>query len=116
MTHQDQLTTPSIHYASVTKRMLQGGAIALVLILLFLTSGGWFSQEPQPEWGQLWMIKPLITVPIAGALGGVFYYFMDHLGYRGGWKKILAIVLSLFAYVVALWLGTVLGLAGVWWH
>ncbi len=116
MTQQHELTTQPIHRASVSKRMIQGGVIALVLILLFLSSGGWFSLKAKPEWGQLWMIRPLIIVPVAGTLGGMFYYFMDHLRYHGCWKKIVAIILSLFGYIVALWFGTVLGLAGVWWH
>jgi len=96
--------------------MLQGAALALVLISAFLISGGWFTQHVRPEWGKLWMIKPSIIVPLAGAMGGLFYYLMDHLRYQGGWKAFVAIVLSLITYTVALWLGTVLGLNGVWWH
>ncbi|MGI8637789.1 MAG: hypothetical protein ACR2KZ_20505 [Segetibacter sp.] len=105
MTKQNLLTTQPIHRASARKRMFQGGAIALVLILLFLSSGGWFSRETNPEWGKLWMIRPLIIVLVAGTLGGVFNYFTDHLRYQGGWNKIVAIILSLFGYIVALWFG-----------
>jgi len=111
MTQQNNVTTRPIHPASLGKRMLQGAGIALILISLFLLSGG----EPKPEWGKLWMVKPLIMVPVAGALGGIFYYLMDYLRYQGGWKKILAIILSLIGYIFVLWLGTVLGLNGTWW-
>ncbi len=108
MTQTNNLTTQPIHPVSLSKRMLLGAGIALILISIFLLP----VKYPKPEWGKLWMIKPLIMVSLAGALGGVFYYFMDHLRYQGGWKKILAIILSLIGYIIALWLDTVLGLNG----
>lgn len=112
MTQENQLTTPPIHSSSLGKRMAQGAGIALGLISLFLFS----VKEPNPAWGKLWMIKPLLIVPLAGAMGGVFYYFMDHLRYQGGWKKALAYGLSLIGYLIGLWLGTVLGLDGTLWN
>ena len=112
MSQQENTTTASIHSAPLSKRILQGAGIALVLISLFLYSAG----EPNPEWPKFWMVKPLVIVPIAGALGGVFYYFMDHLRFQGGWIRVLAVLLSLFGYVIALWLGTVLGLNGTMWN
>lgn len=110
MTPQNNPVT-SVHSASLGKRMLQGAGIALVLISVFLLSAG----EPNPEWPKFWLVKPLLIVPIAGAMGGVFYYFMDHLRYQGGWIRVLAVLLSLSGYVLALWLGTVLGLNGTLW-
>lgn len=112
MTSKNALPTRSVHSASLMKRMLQGAGIALVLIILFLLS----ADEPDPSWPKLWFIKPMIIVPIAGATGGVLYYFMDHLRAKGAWQKILAIVLSLIGYIIALWLGTVLGLNGTMWN
>ena len=52
---------------SLIKRMLVGAGIGLLLISLFLLSAG----EPNPEWGKLWMIRPLIIVPLAVAMGGL---------------------------------------------
>jgi hypothetical protein len=112
MMQRNNLTTQPIHSAPLGKRMLLGAGIALILITLFLLGAG----EPNPAWGKLWMIKPLIIVPLAGAMGGVFYYFMDHLRYQGGWKNALAYVLSLIGYIIVLWLGTVLGLNGTMWN
>jgi hypothetical protein len=103
--------TQPIHHGSLTKRMIQGGSIALALISVFLFT----ADDPKPEWGKFWMVRPLIIVPIAGAMGGVFYYFMDHLRCQGGWKTVLAYVISFIGYIVALWLGTVLGLDGTMW-
>ncbi|QHV95294.1 potassium transporter KefB [Spirosoma endbachense] len=112
MTQRTKLTTPTIHSASVGKRMIQGAAIALILIALFLLP----VSEPDPAWGKLWMIKPLLIVPVAGAIGGAIYYLLDHLRYQGGWKKTLAYPLSLIGYIIVLWLGTVLGLNGTLWN
>ncbi|GAB3199836.1 hypothetical protein ABID22_002464 [Pontibacter aydingkolensis] len=100
-----------IHGASVGKRMLQGAIIGLILISFFLVGAG----EPDPSWLKLWWIKPLLVVPAAGALGGLFYYNMDHLRAQGGWRTALAYSISLVVFLVILWLGTVLGLNGTMW-
>ena len=96
---------------SFIKRMLIGATIALLLIILFLYK----ADEPDPQWGKFWMLKPLIIVPLAGAMGGLFYYFMDRFSAIGGLNKIVAIILSFIVYIIGLWLGTILGLDGTWW-
>lgn len=101
-----------VHSASPVRRMLWGAGIALTLIILFLTGAG----EPDPRWGKLWMVKPLIVVPLAGSMGGLFYHFMDRIRYQGGWKKLLANIVSVIVYVFVLWIGTVLGLNGTMWN
>ncbi|MEI9809926.1 MAG: potassium transporter KefB [Bacteroidota bacterium] len=111
MTQRNDLTTQSIHTASLGKRILQEAGIALIPITIFLFCTG----EPNPDWGKLWMIKPLIIVPLAGAMGGVFYYFMDHLRYQGSWRMIMSNIISLVVYIIGLWLGTILGLDGTFW-
>src|SRR3954470_5741677 len=108
MTQETNLRTQPDYSASLGKRMLLGAMIALILIVIFLLQ----VREANPAWGNLRMIKPLIIVPLAGAAGGVFYYLMDHLRYKRGWKKAVAIILSLIGYIVVLWIGTVLGLDG----
>jgi hypothetical protein len=112
MTAQNNLPTASIHPVSFVKRMLLGAGIALVLIILFLAP----VHNPNPDWGKFWMVKPLIVVPLAGAMGGLFYFFMDRMRYHGGWKKVLANIVSLIAYIFVLWIGTVLGLNGTLWN
>ncbi|UYQ95690.1 hypothetical protein MKQ68_11315 [Chitinophaga horti] len=112
MANNQNATTPNIHSAPLAKRMLQGGAIALVLIALFLSRAG----EPKPEWPTFWMVRPLLVVPFAGAMGGLCFYLLDSLRYQGGWRKILANVLSLLIYIFGLWIGTVLGLDGTHWN
>lgn len=112
MTLRNNLAAPLIHRAPLGRRMAQGAAIALVLISIFLLG----VHNPNPAWPRLWMVKPLLIVPCAGAMGGVFYYFMDHLRFQGGWKNVLATLLSVLGYIIALWLGTVLGLNGTLWN
>ncbi|RAU81844.1 potassium transporter KefB [Pontibacter arcticus] len=101
----------TIHPASVGKRMLQGAVIGFILITFFLVGAG----EPEPEWPAYWMVKPLLVVPAAGALGGLFFFNMDHLRFQGGWRTVIAYALSLLVFLVVLWLGTVLGLHGTMW-
>ncbi len=55
--------------------MLQGTAIGLILVAFYLVAG-----EPEPVWPKFWMVKFLLTVPVAGVLGGIFYVDIDHLG------------------------------------
>ncbi len=110
MKQRNNLTTQPNHPESLAKPILPGAGVGLILISFFVFGG-----EPNPEWGKLWMIKPLIMVPIAGALGGAFYYFMDHLSSRRGLNKTVAVILSLIVFIIVLWLGTVLGLNGTMW-
>ncbi|WP_460914260.1 potassium transporter KefB [Spirosoma areae] len=111
MYEQNELKQP-IETASLGKRALLGAGIALVLISIFLLNAG----EPNPNWPRLWMIKPLLIVPLAGALGSVFSYFMNHLPHQKSWRKALINIVSLIVYIIGLWLGTVLGLDGTLWN
>ena len=110
-TPRNELEKLPIHRATAGKRMLQGAGIALILISLFLLGAG----EPEPEWPKFWMIKPLLIVTSAGALGGLFVYNMDPLRALGGWRKIFAVIISLLVYLVVLWLSAALGLNGTMW-
>ena len=111
MTPKNELQNQPVHPASVGKRILQGAGVGFILILFFLLGAG----EPDPHWPKFWMIKPLLVVPAAGALGGVFLYNMDHLRCQGGWREALAYTLSLMVFLFVLWIGTVLGLNGTMW-
>lgn len=93
------------------KHMVVGGLFGLALISLFLYS----ADESKPEWGDYWMIRPLLFVSVAGALGGGFWYLMNFLRHRQNWNTPVVLIISLFGYIVALWLGMVLGLDGTWW-
>lgn len=111
MLQGNNTTTQPFHPAALGKRMLLGAGIALILIIIFLVQAG----DPDPAWPKLWMARPLIIVPVAGAMGGAFSYFAIHLLSPRGWKKTLLILLSLVVYIIGLWLGTILGLDGTMW-
>jgi hypothetical protein len=112
MTQTKNLQTTAIHSFPLGKLMLIGAGVGLIIISIFLMG----VNQPRPEWGQYWMIRPLVIVPLAGAAGGVFYYIMDFLRYRGGWRTALAYFISVIGIIVGLWMGIVLGLVGTLWH
>lgn len=111
MSQSNQTQPQPLNPAAFARPMLLGAGIGLVAILFFLVGA-----EAKPEWGKLWMIRPLIIVPLAGAVGGLFFQLMEHyLGYRGGWRKAAAIVISVLVFIIGLWMGIVLGLEGTLW-
>jgi hypothetical protein len=109
---QKKSLTEQIQKPLLTKQMLIGAGIGLIVILFFIVP----VREPNPEWPKFWMIRPLIIVPLAGATAGAFYYFLVHLLFRTGWKKMVGIVLSVLVYFIGLWMGIVLGLDGTLWN
>lgn len=107
---KNNLTTPANHAVPIVKPILIGAGIALLAISFFVFG----VDNPKPEWGKYWMIRPLIITPLAGAMGGAFYAFMDYQNTRG-FNRTLAVLLSMLVYVIGLWLGIVLGLDGTMW-
>jgi hypothetical protein len=103
--------THTLFSSSLKSRMITGASIALALILLFLFG----AEESDPSWSRYWILRPLVIVPLAGAAGGLFYDFMANLA-SAGWKKVLAIAVGSISFIIALWIGSVLGLAGYYWH
>lgn len=92
--------------------VLIGAAIGFLVISFFVFG----ADNPPASWGKFWMIRPLIITPLAGATGGVFFYFMDYMRYKNGVNPTVAIVLSLVVGIIGLWLGIVLGLVGTMWN
>lgn len=113
MTQSNSLSPLLLNPTTIAKRALVGAVIAYVLITLFLLVPG---VTVSPNWPKFWMVRPLIVVPLSGAMGGIFYYFMEVLVSRQGWKRMVAVIVSLFVYIVGLWLGTVVGLDGTLWN
>jgi hypothetical protein len=111
MTQVNESTTPPIHPATLGKLMAVGSGIGLVLISLFLLS----VREPNPEWGKLWMVRPLLVVSFAGAMGGLCTYVIVHFHRQIGVSKTIARLVSALVCIVGLWVGFVLGLDGTLW-
>ncbi len=112
MTQQIKTQAPPLHPRALITRMLLGAGVALLVILYFVLG----VDEPNPAWGKFWMIRPLIVMPLAGATGGAIFYFLDRAGYKGGWRKALAIIAGTIIYIIGLWMGIVLGLHGTMWN
>lgn len=110
MTHLNKSTSQP-DQVQLVKRMVIGAGIGLVLISFFLLS----VREPNPDWGKLWMIRPLIIVSLAGAVGGGFNYVIIHFHRQVGVNKAVALGVSVLVFIIGLWLGFVLGLVGTLW-
>jgi hypothetical protein len=111
MTAKNNLTTQSSSSALLIKRMLISAAIGLVLVLSFVLA----VKNPNPEWGQYWMIRPLIVTPLFSSLAGLGNHFLDSLRNQGGSKKIFATILTVILYLFVLWFATIAGLGGTLW-
>ena len=111
MTQTNQSATPANEPLLVAKPMVIGFAIALAAISFFVFG----VDEPNPAWPKFWQVKPLIITPLAGAMGGLFFSFMYFLSSRG-MNRTIAILVGLVGFLIALWLGTVLGLNGTMWN
>ncbi len=109
---QSHNSTSQIRQGLLVTRMLVGAGIGLILISLFLLGAG----EPNPEWGKLWMIRPLMIVPLAGAMGGLCNYFIFQFHTQVGVSKTIAMILSVLVFIIGIFLGIVLGLDGTMWN
>jgi hypothetical protein len=112
MTQKNSLKIFPINKSSLITRMSVGALIGLILIGIFLLS----ADNADPAWGKFWMIRPLIIVPFAGAMGGAFNYLVSEQHYQSGWLKAFAMLFSLIVFIIGLWLGSVLGLDGTYWN
>ncbi|WP_448702872.1 hypothetical protein ACFGVR_11005 [Mucilaginibacter sp. AW1-3] len=91
---------------------LIGAGTGLVLIALFLLGAG----KSNPEWNPYWRFRPLIIVPFAGAMGACAFHLARNLFTQPAWVKALATCFGTLAFLTALWLGSVIGLVGTYWH
>ncbi len=105
-------TQTSIYNPVMARRMLVGAIPAVILMALFVSG----VDNPDPAWGKYWMVRPLLVIAFAGAMGGLFYHLMEHFRQMGGWQKGLSIVACIVVYIVGLWMGSVLGLVGTLWN
>ncbi len=112
MTQTKNFINQSFNAAAYIKPILIGAGFALFVITFFLLS----DKNPDPSWGQYYMIKPLIIVPFAGGCGGAFYAFMDSIEKHGFWQKLTALFICIIVYIFGLWMGSVLGLNGTYWN
>ena len=111
MNQQQNFPKHTLNPGAFVKPVLVGAAIALFVISFFVFG----VDNPSPEWGSFWKVRPLIITPLAGAMGGAFYAFMQYQILLG-FNRTVGVLISLVVYLIGLWLGTVLGLAGTMWN
>lgn len=111
MENTNKLTAKPINKSLLVKLVIPGAVIGLIVALMFIRSAG----EGDPNWPTNWMVRPLIILTLAGATGGAFSYYFIQLTPQGGWRRVLAIILSLIVCLVGLWMGIVLGFDGTLW-
>ena len=102
----------SKHKSRLFSSVIIGSVIAFVLISVILYKGG----ALDPKWPQFWYLRPLILVPLAGGVWRFIFYTMEK--YRQGpiWRKVIVNLVCVLIYIIGIWLATVIGLDGVWWH
>lgn len=110
MTSSNTSVTPALKSRSLLKSALIGGGIGLAVISVFVFGAG----NPNPGWGAYWQIKPLLLTPIIAAIGGVCAYLVANLKTQG-FLKVLSIIAAVVGFVMAVWIGVVLGLNGTMW-
>jgi len=111
MTHTNNVTTPLFNRPALAKHMLIGAGIGLLVICFFVLG----VRYPDPSWGSLWMLRPLIVTPLVGAICGACVYTMDRMRQHYGWNRAFVAAASVFGYFIGLWMGVILGLAGTMW-
>lgn len=102
----------NIPFKTILQRFLVGYVIGLLIISLFIFT----VDNPDPTWGKYWRIRPLIITPIAVGLGMFAFFLKDVLPPPNKWILALIYVMSTLMFVIALWLGIVLGLDGTLWN
>lgn len=110
MTNQQTTAGKMVNRGSLLKAILLGAGVGLLVILSFITGA-----ETQPHWPEHWKIRPLIITPLVAAFGGSLAYIATKLLKRKGLNEVIAVILSLIGFVIALWMGIVLGLDGTLW-
>ena len=91
--------------------MIIGGTIGLAIISIFVFGG----DNPKPEWGANWRMRPLILTPLVAAMGGAAFYLTPFLNPKSNFIRVVLYAFSVLAFIVALWIGIVLGLDGTMW-
>lgn len=112
MTTTIKFLSAEIELKKVLGLMLVGATLGLGIISLFVFG----VDHPHPSWPDNWRVRPLIITPIAAAFGMLSFLLSEIIGVKKDWGKILVFLISLIIFLLCLWLGTVLGLAGTLWN
>ncbi|VXB69264.1 conserved membrane hypothetical protein [Flavobacterium sp. 9AF] len=101
-----------IEIYNVLKFAIAGAILALVLISILIFS----VPNPNPEWGKMWFIKPLIITPFITSIGGSLFYIINAKKRTSKILNFILFMISIFVLLFFLWIGTILGLDGTLWN
>lgn len=104
--------TRNISPKSLFRHLISGWATGLLITTLMILS----ADEFKPEWGEWWMLRPLIITPLAAAAGMLAFYLKVYFKPAGTISKTAIFLISLLLFLIALWLGIVLGFDGTLWN
>ncbi len=86
------------------KRVIRGGTIALILIIIILIATSWDTRS-----SKFWMIVPLVLVTLAGGIGGYAFHHFDEMQQRQRISETLAFILSVLIYIILLMIAYITG-------
>ena len=96
----------------IIKKVLLGAGVGLVVISLNVFGVA----NPDPAWGPHWRLRPLLLTPLITAFGMLAFFLKDVILPQTRNGRILIFLSSLVGFIVALWLGVILGLDGTLWN
>lgn len=96
---------------AVILRMLLGAAIGFAIISVFVFS----VDNPNPDWGKFWRVRPLIVTPLFASFGILSFYLKNYMRPKGQFMTVLVFLFSTLVFLFVLWFGTVMGLDGTLW-
>jgi ABC-type transport system involved in cytochrome c biogenesis permease subunit len=105
MTQAENLRKRPLFTSALSKRMLIGAMIGLIVVGFFVIGAG----AGNPEWPSNWRVKPLLLTPFLGAMTGLCFDMTEPLRQMNGWFGRAFWILSILGYFIGLWLSLVLG-------
>ena len=97
---------------SLLRHLISGWAIGISITTLIILS----ADEHKPEWGNWWMLKPLLITPLAAAAGMLAFYLKRFFRRNSNITRIGVFLTSLLLFLLGLWMGIVLGFDGTLWN
>lgn len=102
---------------SMQQKLIKFGLAGAGLGLVLASAAVWSIEEPRLEWGNYWMIRPMLVLPVIMAIG---FFFTRLLWFFSSEKTvILKTTLRTAAIVgalVSMWMGFILGFVGTIWN
>lgn len=89
-----------------------GAAIGFALVATLVFS----VKEPNPDWGALWHLRPLIVTPLIAAIGAQVFGMVRLARSRAAWVRWTCGIVACVSFLVVLWIAIILGLDGTLWN